>query len=49
MCASRPGTYHWEIILRAKVGNVECAMLAHPTKLWFINTDFERATGIGPK
>ena len=43
------GTQHWEIILRAGVGNVERAMLAHPAKLWFINTDLVAATGMGPK
>ena len=33
------GTHHWEIILRAGVGNVERAVLAHPAKMWLIDTD----------
>ena len=37
------GTQHWEIVLRADVGNVERAMLAHPAKLWLINTDLDAA------
>ena len=36
-------TQHWEIVLRADVGNVERAMLAHPAKLWLINTDLDAA------
>ena len=31
----------WKIVLRADVGNVERAMLAHPAKLWLINTDLD--------
>ena len=37
------GTQRWEIVLRADVGNVERAMLAHPAKLWLINTDLDAA------
>ena len=44
-----PEPNHWEIVLRAGVGNVQCAMLAHPTKLWFINTDLAAATGYRTK
>ena len=29
----------WKIVLRADVGNVERAMLAHPAKPWLIDTD----------
>ena len=39
----------WEIVLRADVGNVERAMLAHPAKLWLINTDLDAANGYGTK
>ena len=38
---------HWKIVLRAKVGNVERAMLTHPAKLWRINTDLDAARGYG--
>ena len=41
------GTQRWEIVLRADVGNVERAMLAHPAKLWLINTDLDAANGMG--
>ena len=34
-------TQHWEIVLRADVGNVERAVLAHPAILWLINTDLD--------
>ena len=37
------GTQHWEIVLRADVGNVKRAMLAHPAKPWVINTDLDRS------
>ena len=40
---SAGGTHHWEIVLRANVGNVERAVLAHPAKLWLINTDLDAA------
>ena len=45
------GTQAWEIVLRADVGNVERAMLAHPAILWLINTDLDAVadTGMGPK
>ena len=43
MRKSAGGTYRWEIVLRADVGNVERAMLAHPAKLWLINTDLDAA------
>src|SRR5215472_19288102 len=47
------GPYHWEIILRADVGNVERAVLAHPLILWLINTNLDTANGhstkVGPK
>ena len=43
------GTQHWEIVLRADIGNVERAMLAHPAKLWLINTDLDAANGHGTK
>ena len=44
------GTQHWEIVLRTDIGNVERAMLAHPAKPWFINTDLDVARmGMGPK
>ena len=33
----------WKIVLRADVGNVERAMLAHPAILWPINTDLDAA------
>ena len=36
-------TQHWEIVLRADVGNMERAVLAHPAKLWLINTDLDAA------
>ena len=50
MCASAEGTQRWEIVLRADVGNVERAMLAHPAKMRLINTDFDAANmGTGPK
>ena len=32
----------WKFVLRADIGNVECAMLADPAKCWLINTDFRR-------
>ena len=31
----------WKFVLRADVGNVERAMLAHPAILWLINTDLD--------
>ena len=37
------GTQYREIVLRADVGNVERAVLAHPAKLWLINTDLDAA------
>ena len=40
---------HREIILRADVGNVERAVLAHPAKLWLINTDLDAANGYRTK
>src|SRR5687767_15867305 len=43
------GTQHWEIVLRAGVGNVERAVLAHPAMLWLINTDLDAASGNGTK
>ena len=43
------GTQHWEIVLRAGVGNVERAMLAHPAMLWLINTDLDAANGYRTK
>ena len=44
------GTQHWEIVLLADIGNVERAMLAHPAKLWLINTDLDAARyGYGTK
>ena len=43
------GTHRWEIVLRAHVGNMERAMLAHPAKLWLINTDLDAANGYGTK
>ena len=43
MRQSADGTQRWEIVLRADVGNVERAMLAHPAKLWLINTDLDAA------
>ena len=43
------GTQHWEIILRADIGNVERAMLAHPAILWLINTNLDAANGYGTK
>ena len=39
----------WKFVLRADVGNVERAVLAHPAKLWRINTDLDAAIGMGPK
>ena len=36
---------HWHIVLRTRIGNVKRAMLAHPTKLWLINTDFNATDG----
>ena len=41
--AAAGGTHHWEIVLRADVGNVERAMLAHPAILWLIHTDLDAA------
>src|SRR5215469_5950918 len=29
----------WKTILLANVRNMKCAMLAHPTRCWFVNTD----------
>ena len=43
------GAHQWEIVLRADVGNVERAMLAHPAKMWLINTDLDAANGYGAK
>ena len=43
------GTQHWEIVLRADVGNMKRAMLAHPAILWLINTDLDAANGYGTK
>src|SRR5262249_40817772 len=46
-CA-RDDTKGWEIIPpRIDVGEVECAMLAHPTKLWRIDTDLFTAHRYG--
>src|SRR3990167_379229 len=36
-----------EIVPLADVGNVERAMLAHPSVLWLINTDLDAARGYG--
>src|SRR5262249_54196734 len=36
-------------VLRANVGNVEHAVLAHPTKLWCINTDLGTEDRYGTK
>ena len=48
--SSRAEPRIWEIVLRADVGNMERAMLAHPAKLWLINTDLDAATdGYGTK
>ena len=44
-----PEPIHWEIVLRADVGNVERAMLAYPAELWLINTDLDAANGYGTK
>ena len=47
---SAGGTYPWEIVLRADIGNVERAMLAHPAIPWLIDTDLaEGGSGSGPK
>src|SRR5262245_19192474 len=46
---SAPGTYRWEIVLRADLRNVERAMLAHPVILWLINTDLRAGDGHGTK
>ena len=43
------GTQRRKIVLRADVGNVERAMLAHPAILWLINTDFDACNGYGTK
>src|SRR5262249_27885279 len=43
------GAHHWEIVLLAGVRNMERAMLAHPTILWFIDTDLDAANGYGTK
>ena len=40
------GTHHWKIVLRADIGNVERAVLAHPAKLWLINTDLDAANEV---
>src|SRR5262249_13391491 len=42
-------TQQWEIVLRANVGNVERAMLAHPAKLSRIDTDLDESNGYGTK
>ena len=39
--ASAAGTHHRDIVLRADVGNVKRAMLAHPANGWLINTDLD--------
>ncbi len=41
----RGGTERREIALRADVGNVKRAVLAHPAKLCLINTDLDAANG----
>ena len=43
------GTYVREIVLRADIGNMERAVLAHPAKLWFINTDLDADNGYRTK
>ena len=35
---------NWKFVLRADVRNVKRAMLAHPAKLWLINTDLDAAS-----
>ena len=42
-------THQWKIVLRANIGNVEHAVLAHPAILWLINTDLDAANGFGTK
>ena len=42
-------TANGEIVLRADIGNVVRAMLAHPTPMWLIDTDSSRPTGMDPK
>src|SRR5262245_36881139 len=37
------GAHLWEIVLRAGVGNVKRAILAHPFMLWLIKTDLNAA------
>ena len=42
------GTQHWEIVLRGTgVGNVKCAVLAHPAKMRLINTNLAAGGGYG--
>ena len=38
-----------EFVSRRGFGNVERAVLAHPAKSWFINTDLDAANGYGTK
>src|SRR5262249_14880439 len=40
-------TYVREVVLRADIGNVERAVLAHPAKLCLINTELNAAHGYG--
>ena len=47
--APAAGAPNVEFVLRADVGNVERAMLAHPAKPWFIHTDLDATNGQGTK
>src|SRR5262249_5602334 len=44
---ARDCTQRREIILLTGIGNMKCAILANPAKLWRVNTDRDAARGYG--